>query len=64
MREESRHLWLAGQIDEVESRLATSVDSLASEMHKLRQVLTGLLISIIVALVAIPIGVIIQVATG
>lgn len=64
VREDAWGSWLAAQIDEVENGLKTEVHALTEEVRKLRSVLTAILISIIVALVSVPIGIIWQVAAG
>jgi hypothetical protein len=64
VREDAWAGWLAAQIDEVENGLKTEVHALTEEVRKLRSVLTAILISIIVALVSVPIGIIWQVAAG
>ena len=50
---ESRHLWLAGQVDEVEYKLSDDVSSIRGDVHAIRQgqsrliwAMVGLLISI------------------
>ena len=68
--EDRRHIWLAAQIDEAEAttgavadELKRDFDALLAEMRSLKRVLQGILISVIVALVAIPVGIIWTAAT-
>lgn len=65
-----REVWLAEQLDEVEGTALAAVETLAGEATRLREelialrkVLTGLLVSIIVALVGGGIGLIVGVVT-
>lgn len=65
-----RETWLAEQVDEVEAVALAAVETLGleagrlrDEMVALRKVLTGLLVSIIVALVGGGIGLIVGVLT-
>lgn len=44
-----RHVWLADELDEVEDSMA----SLVKEVRKVRQALTGILISVILLLVGL-----------
>lgn len=63
---EQREVWLAEQLDEVEMTALAAVETLGVEAQRLRdelvalrKVLTGLLVSIIVALVSAGLGLII-----
>lgn len=47
--------WIASELDESEARLLAAMGELRAEVTKLRQVMTGLLVSICVALIVIPV---------
>lgn len=51
-----REEWLAGQLDEFEDILGGVRD----ELVKLRQVLTGLLVSVCLALIVVPVSILLQ----
>lgn len=55
---ERQAAWLAGQLDELEAGLVTQLTSLTGELAAVRKLLTGILVSICVGLVSIPVGII------
>ncbi len=50
--------WLAGQVDQLEMEILKRLDSLTTELAATRRVLTGVLVSVLVAALTIPIGMI------
>lgn len=53
-------VWLAGEVDDLETTMRDEMRALATEVKRLRQVLTGLLVSIILALIVVPVSVFIR----
>lgn len=58
--EPNRFEWLASEVDDVEATLSDSVRALSVEMKALRRVLTGLLVSICLALIVVPVTVLLR----
>lgn len=50
--------WLAGQMDELETRFEATVGKLTEEISATRKVLTMLLVAIIVGMITVPISLI------
>lgn len=48
--------WLAGQVDQLEMEILKRLDLLTTELAATRRVLTGVLLSVLVAALTIPIG--------
>ena len=64
LQPERQTIWLAAQIDELEASFIGRMDKLTLELAATRKILTGILISLLVGLIAIPIGVIWEHAVG
>jgi len=64
LREGQEPQWLAGQIDDVENAFIGKLDTLTGELAALRRVLVGILISIVIAMVAVPVGILWAAATS
>jgi hypothetical protein len=64
LKEGQEAVWLAGQLDDLEKTFILKLDRLNEGLDSLRRVLVGILISIVIALVAVPVGIIWAVATG
>jgi len=58
VHQDRQAVWLAGQLDEMEAGLVTQLTSLTGELAAVRKLLTGILVSICVGLVSIPVGII------
>lgn len=56
MRTEAVNEWLAGQLDELESKFLERIKKLTDELTATRRVLTGILVAIVTAAVTIPLG--------
>lgn len=50
--------WLAGQMDDIEKAFIGRMDNVTAELAALRKILMGILISIVIALISVPVGII------
>lgn len=64
VKEGQEPAWIAGQIDDLELLFINRIDTLNKELVSLRRVLVGLLVSIVIALIAVPVGIIWAAATA
>lgn len=59
-----RVVWLAGEVDELESEFTKGINKLIASQESGRRLLTGVLVAIIAALIVFPTTVIMFVVTG